>query len=173
MHRIDFVGVNNIKAIILLTFSLLLFSCNKEFKYQITILPVQCHNNPYLDKLLDSLRIEESSNGKDLVNYNYKKGKLDSIDEGDYQHNSKNWLYFANKYNDGRRYNPYNDETARRISRQYLIDNYKLSGNWFDALIIYNCGPSNWKIKASYKSFLFAERILRRMQDERKDADAK
>jgi hypothetical protein len=131
---------------------------------QVEILPIQCFNNPYLDKILDSLREEESCNGKYLINYNYKNGKLDSIDEGPYQHNSKNRLYFANKYNCGKRYNPYDDEIARNISRQYLIDNYKLSGNWFDALIIYNCGPKKWKENIPYISFQFAERIMRRIK---------
>jgi hypothetical protein len=132
---------------------------------QAVVLPVQCFNNPYLDKILDCVLIEESCNGKYLTNINRdKKGKITSIDEGPYQHNNKNWLVFANLYNDGRRYNPYDSEKARNISRQYIVDNYKISGNYFDALVIYNCGLPHWRYGAPYKSFQYAERILRRIK---------
>jgi hypothetical protein len=128
------------------------------------ILPVQCYNNPYLDKLLDSLWEEESSKGKNTLNINRdKNGKEISRDEGDYQHNNKNWLIFANAYNEGRRYNPYDREKARNISRQIIVDNYKFSGNYFDALVMYNCGIGQWmRGPIPYKSFQFAERIMRR-----------
>jgi hypothetical protein len=112
------------------------------------------------------LRVEESSNGKYLLNINRdKKGKELSRDEGPYQHNSKNWLLFANLYNDGRRYNPYNSEVARNITRQHIVDNYKISGNYFDALIIYNCGLFVWiKGNVKLKSYQYAERILKRIK---------
>ena len=144
----------------LVFFLIILSSC----KNTIAVLPVQCHNNIYLDRILNSLRIEESNNGKKLINYNYKKGKIISIDRGPYQHNSKYEIYFADTYNCGKRYNPFNEEIARNITRQILIKNYKLSGNYFDALVIYNCGYDKWLKQAPYKSFIFAEHILRRIK---------
>ena len=152
------------KILFILIFCISLLSSKSNYP-RIEILPVQCFNNPYLDKILDSLRIEESCNGKYLLNINRdKKGKELSRDEGDYQHNNKNWLIFANLYNDGKRYNPYNSELSRRISRQYIIDNYKITGNYFDALVMYNCGYPHWNKGAPYKSFLFAEEIMRRIK---------
>jgi hypothetical protein len=142
----------------------LVSSSKKYYDLTPTILPIQCFNNIYLDKILDSLRYVESTNGKYTLNINYKHGKEISRDEGDYQHNNKNAILFANLYNDGKRYNPYNNEVARRISRQYLVDNYKISGNWFDALVMYNCGYFKWLRGAPHKSFLFAERIMRRIR---------
>jgi hypothetical protein len=108
--------------------------------------------------------MEESCNGKYAINYNYKKGKLESIDEGDYQHNSKNHIYFCNKYNEGKNYNPYNTEIARRISRQFLLDMEKETGNLFSALVVYNCGINQWRIKPPLKSIRYAERIMRRIK---------
>jgi hypothetical protein len=130
------------------------------------MLPVQCFNNPYLDKLLDSMWEEESCNGKYILGINRdKNGKEISRDEGDYQLNNKNWLLFANIYNEGKRYNPYNKEVARRIARQYIVDNYKISGNYFDALVIYNCGLPKWlKGEIKLKSYQYAENILRRIR---------
>ena len=150
------------KILFILVFCILLAS-SKNYPPAVEILPVQCFNNPYLDKLLDAIRIEESCNGKYILSINRnKKGKELSRDEGDYQHNNKNWLVFANLYNDGKRYNPYDPEKARRISRQYIVDNYKISGNYFDALVMYNCGLPHWLKGAQYKSFQYAERILKK-----------
>jgi hypothetical protein len=126
----------------------------------IVVFPVQCNNNIYMDKILDSLRIEESCNGKKLINYN----KNGSIDKGPYQHNSKYEIYFADTYNCGKRYNPFNEEISRNITRQILFANLKITGNMFDALVAYNCGITKWKTQAPYKSFLFAERIIRRIK---------
>jgi hypothetical protein len=120
---------------------------------------------PYIEKLLDSLRIEESSNGKYLLNINYKNGKEVSRDEGPYQFNSKYHIYFVEKYNEGKEFNPYNEIEARYIAKQILLHNYSLCSNWFDSLVIYNTGYNNWlKYNISYKTFTFAERILRRIK---------
>ena len=165
MYRIFYIRRNNIKYTILIIFCLLLISSKSFNPLLPEILPVQCCDNKYLDKILDSLRISESSNGKYTLNINKdKNGKELSRDEGDYQHNSKNWKIFANMYNDGKRYNPYNSEIARGISRQHLVDNYKITGNYFDALVIYNCGYGRWLKEAPKESFIFAERILRRIK---------
>ncbi len=100
-----------------------------------------------------------------MLNINYKKGKEVSRDEGSYQLNSLCKIIFANCYNDGKMYNPYNEETARRIARQLLLDNYNYSGNWFSALVIYNCGIKKYiNMDIPYSSFIFAEKVLRRMK---------
>jgi hypothetical protein len=130
----------------------------------VTILPIQCFNDPYLDKVLDSIRYEESCNGKYLINYNYKNEEIDSMDEGEYQLNSKNKILFANLYNDGRMYDPYDNEIARRIARLFLLNNYKITGNMTSALMMYNCGIGNWNKGPPLKSLRYAERILRRIK---------
>jgi hypothetical protein len=131
-----------------------------------TVNPIQCNNDPYIDKLLDALRFIESSNGKYLLNINRdKRGREISRDEGPYQHNNKCLIIFANAYNDGRMYNPYNEEVSRRITRQILIDNYNYCGNWFDALVAYNCGMGQWIKGAPYKSYQFASKIMRRLNE--------
>jgi hypothetical protein len=152
------------RIIIATSFCILILSSKQYYDVIPKILPVQCHNNKYLDKLLDELRYAESSNGKYVLNINRnKKGKELSRDEGDYQHNNKYSIYDADEFNDGKRFNPYDKEIARNIARQKIVKNYKLSGNYFDSLIMYNCGYDKWLIKAPYKSFLFAERIMKRI----------
>jgi len=144
--------------------SVLLCSSKLPKDYSFYVHPVKCFDNPYVNNLLDSLREVESSNGKRTLNINRdKKGKELSRDEGDYQLNSSCKIVFANAYNEGKMYNPYNDEVARKIARQLLIDNYNYSGNWFDALVIYNCGIGRWESinNIPYKSFIFAEKVLR------------
>lgn len=157
---------NNIKSIILALFCIsLLSSSNKYFDLSIKVWPIQCYNNPYIDKILDEIRYAESSNGKYVLNINRdKNGKEISRDEGDYQLNSKCKIIFANCYNNGKMYNPYNKEVARRIARQLLIDNYNFTGNMFSALVSYNCGIGKWIQDAPYKSYQFAERIMRRIK---------
>ncbi len=150
--------------------SLLLFTSpsillSEKYLYP-TVNPIQCYNNPYIDKLLDALRYIESSNGKYVLNINYKHGKEISRDEGPYQHNSKCLIIFSNLYNDGRRYNPYDEEVSRRISRQILLDNYNYCKNWFDALVAYNCGLGRWYRNIPYESFIFAEKVIRKLYKE-------
>lgn len=152
------------KILLVISLLLLLVSSKSYNPLQFIVLPIQCYNNIYLDKILDSLKIEESSDGKNLLNINYKHGKEVSRDEGDYQINNKNLLLFSNLYNEGKMINPYNRETARRIARQLLIDNYNYSGNWCSALIMYNCGTGQWLKNPPIKSLRFAERILRRIK---------
>lgn len=158
------IGNTNLKFTISLL-SLLLFTSpsillSEKYLFP-TVNPIQCYSNPYIDKLLDALRYVESSDGKYVLNINYKHGKEISRDEGPYQHNSKCIIIFSNLYNDGKRYDPYDEEVSRRISRQILLDNYNYCGNWFDALVAYNCGLGQWELGAPYKSYKFANKIMR------------
>ena len=156
---------NHSKTTLLILYTCTFLVCSKLYNpCEVVILPTQCFNDPYIDKVLDSLRYEESSNGKRLLNINYKNGKEVSRDEGPYQLNSKNTILFSNLYNDSRKINPYNNETARRVARQIIIDNYRYTGNMFSAITAYNCGITGWIKGAPYKSYQFAERILRRIK---------
>jgi hypothetical protein len=152
------------KILLFVGLSTFLISSKSINPLQPEILPVQCHNNKYLDLLLDSLRIEESANGRRLLNINKKHGKEVSRDEGPYQHNNRYSIYDANEFNCGKKFDPYNEEIARNIARQRIVKNYKLSNNYFDALVMYNCGYNRWLIGAPYKSFKFAENIMRRLK---------
>jgi hypothetical protein len=142
-----------------------IFFVSSAHPYKSIVNPVQCHNDLYVDKILDGLRYEESRNNNNAVGINYKNGVEDSRDEGPYQLNSKNYILFANKYNDGRIYNPFNEEISRRIARQFLIDNYTITGNWLSALAMYNCGVHRWCTDPPVKSLRYAERILRRIKE--------
>ena len=164
INRFCHIYRNYIKSIILIIVCLLFSSSNIPDYLKPVILPIQCSNDPYLDKILDSLRYEESSNGKRLLNINYKKGKEVSRDEGPYQLNSKNKIVFANAYNNGKMYNSYNEEVSRQIARQIIIDNYRYTGNMFTALVTYNCGITGWIKGAPYKSYQFADRIMKRLK---------
>ena len=164
MFRIFDIRSNHIKNIILVITCLSISSSILYKPKMVIMLPVQCFNNPYIDKILDEIRYAESSNGKYVLNINRdKKGNEISRDEGDYQLNSKCKIIFANCYNDGKMYNPYDKEVARRIARQLLLDNYNFTGNIFSALVSYNCGIGKWIQGAPYKSYQFAERIMRRI----------
>lgn len=154
--------IKNRKYIITITlFCILCLSSKLNVDVSVKILPIQCYNDKYIDLIMDGIRYAESTNGKYLLNINYKNGKEISRDEGEYQLNNKNKILFANLYNDGKMYNPYNCEVARRIARQYLLDNYKITGNIFSALVMYNCGYYKWKIGAELKSYRYAEKILK------------
>jgi hypothetical protein len=150
------------------TLILSIFFVSSAHPYKSIVNPIQCYNNPYIDKVLDSLRYEESRNNINAVGINYKNGVEDSRDEGPYQLNNKNHIYYANKYNDGRRYNSFNEEISRKIARQILIDNYTITGNWLSALAMYNCGVRGWRNNPPIKSIRYAERILRRIKEEQR-----
>jgi hypothetical protein len=164
LYRVNDFRRDYIKYIVLISICLLFISSKSFNPLAFEILPVQCHDNKYLNKLLDSLRIEESDDGKQLLNINKKNGKEISRDEGPYQHNSKYSIYDADIFNCGKRFDAYEEEIARNIARQKIIKNYKLSNNYFDALVMYNCGYNRWLIGAPYKSFKFAENIMRRLK---------
>jgi hypothetical protein len=143
--------------------SILLFSCSPEGL--VSVNPTQCHNNPYIDKILDAVRYVESNDGKYVLNINRnKRGKEISRDEGEYQLNNKNMILFANAYNDGRMYNPYNSDVARRIARQLLLDNYNYLYNWYDAIISYNCGIGGFMKGPPDKSIVFAYKVMKAMK---------
>jgi len=114
---------------------------------------------------LDAVRYVESNDGKYVLNINRnKRGKEISRDEGEYQLNNKNMILFANAYNDGRMYNPYNSDVARRIARQLLLDNYNYLYNWYDAIISYNCGIGGFMKGPPDKSIVFAYKVMKAMK---------
>jgi hypothetical protein len=127
--------------------------------------PVQCYADPYIEKVLDALEYVESSNNPLAFNINKaKKNRAASYDEGAYQLNSANYIIFSNAYNDGRRYNPYDRDVARRIARQLILDNLQFTRSMKEALVAYNCGIGRWMKKAPIESIKFAENVLRRIE---------
>ncbi len=62
-------------------------------------------------------------------------------DLGIAQLNDKYLAYFADRFNDGQRVDPFNPLVSIRIAARYLTANYELFGDWQYAVAAYNCGP--------------------------------
>lgn len=152
---------------LLLLFMALTLSSSAQLNGSIEIInKTICMDNKMVDSILDALRKIESSNGKRLLNINRDKyGKEISRDEGPYQLNNANYILFADSYNDGKKYNPYDEWQSRRIARQLLIDYYNFTGTWFDAIVAYNCGIGTWSRKmVPKKSIEFAIAVMKEMR---------
>lgn len=78
-----------------------------------------------------------SDNGWKLV-----RGKKISlgVDEGLFQHNSRNHTWFRDQFNHGVEFSPYDAEINTRIALQYLVYLYQRFGSWEKALWYYNGG---------------------------------
>jgi len=68
-----------------------------------------------------------------------------TMDQGIAQLNSRYLAYFAERFNDGQRVDPFNPLVSIRIAARYLASNYELFGDWQYAVAAYNCGPERAK----------------------------
>jgi soluble lytic murein transglycosylase-like protein len=68
-------------------------------------------------------------------------------DLGIAQLNDKYLAYFADRFNDGQRVDPFNPLVSIRVAARYLAANYELFGDWQYAVAGYNCGPERAKVR--------------------------
>jgi len=54
----------------------------------------------------------------------------------------ENLDWFADHFNEGKKFNPFDPTISIRIGLEYLASLYKMFGNWFDTLAAYNAGPA-------------------------------
>lgn len=87
-----------------------------------------------------------------------------SVDRGLLQLNSKYLPDYAWRYNDGRRVNPLDPETALRVGFRKLAHNYRMTGSWWAAVASYNCGLDAFRAGPSMESILLADRVLGKME---------
>ena len=62
-------------------------------------------------------------------------------DLGIAQLNDRYLAYFAERFNDGQRVDPFNPLVSIRVAARYLAANYETFGDWQYAVAAYNCGP--------------------------------
>jgi soluble lytic murein transglycosylase-like protein len=70
-----------------------------------------------------------------------------TMDLGIAQLNDKYLAYFADRFNDGERVDPFNPLVSIRVAARYLAANHALFGDWQYAVAAYNCGPERAKVR--------------------------
>jgi len=86
----------------------------------------------YIESKHGKLLIGSESNGTTSIGY--------------CQLNSASINWFADKYNNGRYFNPYNHKDNLRIATMYLRDLYeRFNGDWMDSICAYNWGSGNMR----------------------------
>jgi soluble lytic murein transglycosylase-like protein len=68
-------------------------------------------------------------------------------DLGIAQLNDKYLAYFADRFNDGQKVDPFNPLVSIRVAARYLAANHELFGDWQYAVAAYNCGPERAKFR--------------------------
>lgn len=70
-----------------------------------------------------------------------------TMDLGIAQLNDRYLAYFAERFNDGQRVDPFNPMVSIRVAARYLAANYEFFGCWQYAVAGYNCGPERAKVR--------------------------
>lgn len=94
------------------------------------------------DYLIVGLIYAESRNNPKCVSAYRADG---SRDEGIVQLNSKYLDYFKWKFNKNQKIDPFNPESAIPVCARILAYNYKIFGNWIEALAAYRQGVQGVK----------------------------
>lgn len=135
----------------LLLVNKIVYTCYIPSKYRAYVLEV-CDTYKVPIYVLSRLIEKESNWNYKCINYNYNG----TVDKGLVQINSSNIEYFSWKFNHGVTINPFNPWTSIRISAQYLHHLFKQFGNWKEAVMAYNAGPtrvSNDRIPITTKQY--------------------
>jgi len=100
-------------------------------------------------KLMADLIMKESRWNPKTKSINYtSKGHVASYDCGLVQLNSQYIEKdFKNKFNDGKKIDPFDPYTSIRIGVRHLRWAYDLTSKWEDAILVYNGGYTRWKEK--------------------------
>ena len=119
-----------------------MYDLDIPFEY-ISIIKNECKKYKIPETIYIRHLYQESKFDRNAINYNYRKGKIDSVDKGIAQLNMKwksDFIWFDNN---NKNFNPYDPFISIKISCHYLYRLYKATGMWELAFTAYNCGLSN------------------------------
>lgn len=101
--------------------------------------------------ILTALIYVESRFDKNAVNYN-SGGR--GTDQGLMQLNSRNYAEFKWRFNNGRKYDPFDPKTNLRIGCKYLVwiynNPYIGKGSWYNTLVFWNGSKESSKTFAKF-----------------------
>lgn len=99
------------------------------------------------------------------------EGKADAVskyrpdgyrDEGIAQLNNRYLKYFAWKYNNSVKVDPFSPKSAIPVAAQILANNYKLLGNWIEAIAAYRQGVYGVLSNGvTHESSIYVEKVLK------------